>query len=108
MLLNIGMSYTAGNLLTSTFQCPEVRNCVIEYLLPASLSSNEGNQNDSNHKWSPKCSRKLNNNLLGKRNEDVHQIETALSENEPGSLNHRLLVEFVLGLAHVAYPVIHI
>ena len=37
MLFNIGMSYTVGKLLDLTFQCSEVRNCVFEYLLPASL-----------------------------------------------------------------------
>ncbi len=37
MLHNIGMSYTVGKLLHPTFQCPEVRNGVFEYLLPASL-----------------------------------------------------------------------
>ena len=37
MLFNIGMSYTVGKLLKSTFQFSVVRNCVFEYLLPASL-----------------------------------------------------------------------
>ena len=36
-IVNIGMSYTFGKLLKLTFQCKEVRSCVFEYLLPASL-----------------------------------------------------------------------
>ncbi len=38
ILLNIGMSYTVGKLLTSAFQCIEVRKRVSAYLLPASLT----------------------------------------------------------------------
>ncbi len=38
ILLNIGMSYTVGKLLNSSFQCPEVRHCVFAYLLPAPLT----------------------------------------------------------------------
>ncbi len=37
MLLNIVVSYTVGKLLKRTFQWSEVRICVFEYLLPASL-----------------------------------------------------------------------
>ena len=37
MLLSISVSYTVGKLLKPTFQWSEVRNCVFEYLLPASL-----------------------------------------------------------------------
>ncbi len=37
ILLNIGMSYIGGKLLTSAFQCLEVRKRVTAYLLPASL-----------------------------------------------------------------------
>ncbi len=37
ILLNIGMSYTIGKLLTSAFQCLEVRKRVTAYLLPSSL-----------------------------------------------------------------------
>ena len=37
ILHNICVSYTVGKLLKPTFQWSEVRNCVSEYLLPASL-----------------------------------------------------------------------
>ena len=37
ILLNIGMSYTVGKLLSSAFHCLEVRKRVTAYLLPASL-----------------------------------------------------------------------
>ncbi len=50
MLLNIGMSYTVGKPLHPTFQCPEGRNCVFEYLLLASLSIQKASLGA--HSWS--------------------------------------------------------